>query len=167
MLPFHSLGSSPEKRADALRALRNELGLLSRLRHPCILQIYGWTQPDSCDSFGIVMERAYGDLYKLLGELREAPVGQSGQRGAFVPSGLSVAAFTSIVSGVASAIEAMHAARVVNRDIKSPNILLRAGYTVRQLWDCLERSQGDHWQVGAWDCLERSHPQAGVVGGPG
>jgi hypothetical protein len=40
-LPMHTLGSSPEMRTRATDALRRELYLLTKIRHPCILTVYG------------------------------------------------------------------------------------------------------------------------------
>ena len=130
MLSHHLLGSSPSTRAAAVRALKAELGYLSNLRHPGIVEVFGWTESRDGSSFGLVMDQADGDLFQKLQELRltrEVTGSKVGLSLKLVPSGLSVVEFMSLARGIAGALSVMHAAGITHRDIKSPNILVKAG----------------------------------------
>lgn len=125
MFSGHLLGFTPPTRAVALRAHKSELGFLLQLRHPGILEVFGWTESPDGSSFGIVMDRAYGDLFQQLQALRST--GSAGSGAGKVPSGLTVAAFLVLGRGVCGALAAMHMVFIIHRDIKSPNILMKAG----------------------------------------
>ncbi|XP_027357727.1 mitogen-activated protein kinase kinase kinase YODA-like [Abrus precatorius] len=102
-----TLFSDDAKSKESAKQLMQEITLLSRLRHPNIVQYYGSETVD--DKLYIYLEYvAGGSIYKLLQEY-----GQFGE--------LAIRSFTQqILSGLAY----LHAKNTVHRDIKGANILV-------------------------------------------
>ncbi|KAK7315084.1 hypothetical protein VNO77_33616 [Canavalia gladiata] len=102
-----TLFSDDAKSKESAKQLTQEITLLSRLRHPNIVQYYGSETVD--DKLYIYLEYvAGGSIYKLLQEY-----GQFGE--------LAIRSFTQqILSGLAY----LHAKNTVHRDIKGANILV-------------------------------------------
>ena len=102
------------------RAISNELSVLSAVRHPSIVHVYGvmvTTDPytPGCAAVRIVMELAECSLQQLLTESRVSGVE------------LSLRSRLCIAESVASGLSHLHSARrpVVHRDLKPANILVR------------------------------------------
>ncbi|XP_061353817.1 mitogen-activated protein kinase kinase kinase YODA-like [Gastrolobium bilobum] len=102
-----TLFSDDAKSKESAKQLMQEITLLSRLRHPNIVQYYGSESVD--DKLYIYLEYvAGGSIYKLLQEY-----GQFGE--------VAIRSFTQqILSGLAY----LHAKNTVHRDIKGANILV-------------------------------------------
>ena len=146
-LPVDALGGMAVRDA-ALKTLRNEVHVLADLTHPSILPLYGYYESADKGRFGLVMERAFGDLYGLLQRLRVERASGRGRGAGCVPSGLTVPAFLAVLRGLAGALAAMHKRRppVVHRDIKSPKRASQGGrphaLAVR-LWPGARAGDGD------------------------
>ncbi|KAH9603504.1 hypothetical protein KSS87_010020 [Heliosperma pusillum] len=102
-----TLFSDDPKSKESAKQLQQEIALLSRLRHPNIVQYYG--SETVGDRLYIYLEYVSGgSIYKLLQEY-----GQLGE--------LAIRSYTQqILSGLAF----LHAKRTVHRDIKGANILV-------------------------------------------
>ncbi|KAJ8526933.1 hypothetical protein K7X08_029410 [Anisodus acutangulus] len=102
-----TLFSDDAKSRESLQQLGQEISLLSRLRHPNIVQYYGSETVD--DKLYIYLEYiSGGSIYKILQEY-----GQLGE--------LAIQSYTQqILSGLAY----LHAKNTVHRDIKGANILV-------------------------------------------
>ncbi|KAB2598652.1 mitogen-activated protein kinase kinase kinase YODA-like [Pyrus ussuriensis x Pyrus communis] len=102
-----TLFSDDAKSKESAKQLNQEIALLSRLRHPNIVQYYGSESVD--DKLYIYLEYVSGgSIYKLLQDY-----GQFGE--------LAIRSYTKqILSGLAY----LHAKNTVHRDIKGANILV-------------------------------------------
>ncbi|CAN1180658.1 Mitogen-activated protein kinase kinase kinase YODA [Linum perenne] len=102
-----TLFSDDAKSKESAKQLTQEIALLSRLRHPNIVQYYGSEQVD--DKLYIYLEYVSGgSIYKILQEY-----GQLGE--------LAIRSYTQqILSGLAF----LHSKSTVHRDIKGANILV-------------------------------------------
>lgn len=96
-----------------------ELRLLSRLRHPNIVQFLGGTVAPASVGFGIITEYCErGSLWDVLKDERTT---------------LTWSIAIKILRGVSSALQYLHHydPPILHRDLKSPNILITSDYGVR------------------------------------
>jgi serine/threonine protein kinase len=96
----------PERRRSAVRALRNEVELLVRVRHPNLVQVLGWVESDQ-DPVLVLQYVPGGSLADRL--LREGR--------------LEWPTATRYVADVAEGLLAVHARGIIHRDVKPANIL--------------------------------------------
>ncbi|KAG9149227.1 hypothetical protein Leryth_003218, partial [Lithospermum erythrorhizon] len=109
-----TLYSDDPKSKESAHQLCQEIALLSRLRHPNIVQYYGSEMVD--DNIYIYLEYVSGgSIHKVLqvyGPLREA-------------------ALRSFTKQILSGLAYLHAKNTVHRDVKGANILLQPGGCVK------------------------------------
>ena len=101
--------------AEHLAAIRGEVELLRQLRHPHVVEFFGaCTEPPF---LCLVMEFAVGGTLAQLihGPGTDAP-----------PPRLPLLRVIQLSEDIASALDYLHAARIVHRDIKPSNVLLNA-----------------------------------------
>ncbi|KAL0331277.1 UNVERIFIED_CONTAM: Mitogen-activated protein kinase kinase kinase YODA [Sesamum angustifolium] len=101
-----TLFSDDAKSRESAQQLGQEISLLSRLRHPNIVQYYGSETVD--DKLYIYLEYVSGSIYKILQEY-----GQLGE-----------AAIRSYTQQILSGLAYLHAKNTIHRDIKGANILV-------------------------------------------
>lgn len=105
------------KGSDERDALREEVAILTAMRHPHIVQVFG----QSLEPSAIVMERApYGSLDRLLVVVRN-------QTSSMIPEPVSMDFCHQIASGLAY----LHRRNVMHRDLKSPNVLVMHGCVLK------------------------------------
>jgi serine/threonine protein kinase len=96
-------------------ALMNELQILVRLNHPCILQIYGFVLPSKTEQAEIHMEWASNGSLSRVMKLVHSP-----QCPIFWnPTGIAI-----IICGIVLGMRFMHSRGFIHQDLKPSNILL-------------------------------------------
>ncbi|CAL0331992.1 unnamed protein product [Lupinus luteus] len=109
-----TLCSDDEKSMESAKQLRQEIALLSHLRHPNIIRYYGSETVD--DKLYIFLEYAAGgSLHKLLQEYDQ----------------LGEDAIRSYTAQILSGLSYLHGKGIVHRDIKGANILMDPNGTVK------------------------------------
>jgi serine/threonine protein kinase len=113
-------GLGTEQRTEFAERFQREAKLAGGLTHPGIVTIYEYDRGVERDAPYMVMEyvpgRSLEEIFRSEGRL---PVDQA----------------FAIVSHLATALEAAHAAGIVHRDIKPANILLRKGDSAAKITD--------------------------------
>ena len=101
-------------KTDDVSTLRREVGILSRLRHPHIIQLVGFSVSQTMSM--IVMEKMDGDLHHLIEDCSRKP-----------PFALPKA--VNILSQIAAGMAYLHDQGVFHGDLKASNVLVsRKGY---------------------------------------
>jgi serine/threonine-protein kinase len=111
--------------AERVRRFQREIQVLTRIRHPAVLQIRDWGQSDS--GLFLVTELVDGEDLKLA--IR--------RRGPFPP-----AEAAAIGATLAEALAAAHAQGVVHRDVKPNNVMIASDGSIRLLDFGLARGAG-------------------------
>jgi TPR repeat protein len=107
---------------DSSRIAR-EVGALLDLRHPCILEIIGWSMPNSeCRQARMATEyMPNGSLEEVLALVNKNQA----------PKFWTHENITKIIIGVLVGLKFMHSKNIIHRDIKPGNLLLDKDYRVR------------------------------------
>ena len=111
--------------ADRVRRFQREIQVLTRIRHPAVLQIRDWGRSDA--GLFLVTELVDGEDLKLA--IR--------RRGPFPPAEAAALGAT-----LAEALAAAHAQGVVHRDVKPNNVMIASDGSVRLLDFGLARGAG-------------------------
>jgi TPR repeat protein len=101
--------------ADLGRRLVNEVAILIKLRHPCVLGIVGYSLPTRRSPAMIATE--YAANGSLRSALDEVPL----------PSFMDDTGIAMVISGVVHGMRFLHSSDVIHRDLKPANILLDNG----------------------------------------
>ncbi len=102
------------------KSFKQETEVLARLCHPNVVRVVGWSEGRKGANPSIVMELMDEDLFKFL---RTRLDNNESNGSADVP--LSILAAVDIMLQVARGLKYLHSRRVVHRDIKSLNVLVK------------------------------------------
>ena len=141
----------------ALVALRREAATMASLRHPNVLQIFGWR--NGPDLPGAVLEVGEVSLFDIL---HDAKTG--GPREAW--RGAPLAVVLRHARDLAAAVAFLHSVGVAHRDVKSDNLLLVPGGALKLCDFGLAASWGpeDDWDLGDdWGAKRRYQRPVGTL----
>ena len=96
--------------------LMNELTTLARIHHPNLLPVLGFAQRPPTDIMLVMPLMARGSLHDAL----HGAAGRSNDDG----SELDAAWRVAFLAGLARGVRALHADKIVHRDVKSANVLI-------------------------------------------
>jgi serine/threonine protein kinase len=102
------------------KSFKQESAILSRLCHPNVVRVVGWSEGWNCVNPTIVMELMHEDLSTFL---RKCLVNNESKRSAGVP--LSILAAVDLMLQVARGLKYLRSRGVVHRDVKPLNILVK------------------------------------------
>ncbi|CAK9230783.1 unnamed protein product [Sphagnum troendelagicum] len=103
------------------KSFKQESKVLARLCHPNVVRVVGWSEGRKGANPSIVMELMQEDLSKFLSRCLD---NNESKGSADVP--LSIPAAVSLMLQVAQGLKYLHSRRVVHRDVKSLNILVKS-----------------------------------------
>ncbi len=103
------------------KSFKQESEVLACLCHPNVVRVVGWSESRNGENKSIVMELMHEDLSNFLSECAD----KNEFRGsADVP--LSILAAVNLMLQVARGLKYLHSRRVVHRDVKSLNVLVKS-----------------------------------------
>jgi serine/threonine protein kinase len=118
LLAVKSLKAASQQSSDITTSFMNEMAIMVRMQHPCVLSIVGYSLPTGSSPAQIGCEfAAHGDLGVLLEQRR---------RGA-APTFADDTGMAIILCGIVLGMRFLHAHAVMHRDLKPANILIGAG----------------------------------------